>query len=372
MGISIVIDLSRSRALYRVAQKTNSQALEADALHFSTDVWSSSVVIGGLVLVRLADVLAQPWLVKADALAALGVAGIVIHVSLQLGRRTVAALLDAAPAGLKERLIQAALVPGVVGIRQARLRQSGPETFADLTLTVEPGATVERAHAIASAVESAVEQLIPGSDVIVHLEPTDHASDSAVGLARRMAAAQGLPAHGVRLLDIPGNRTLELQLEVPERLSLGEAHLQAVQVESAIRQALPEIARVLTHLEPSGDGRARRSAAPAERERVIQVLEEIAGHSSAPFPFQGVELRRQGDDLELSFDCRLSSDLSIAEAHDLTEQIERQLRAQIPSLTRVVIGLKPHLADGSQHPEGPERARAGRSRRRVRSGGNAG
>ena len=91
MGVSIVIDFSRSRALARVAKKYQSQALEADALHFSTDIWSSSVVIGGLLLVRGADWLGLAWLTKADALAAMGVAGIVVYISAQLGQRTIAA-----------------------------------------------------------------------------------------------------------------------------------------------------------------------------------------------------------------------------------------------------------------------------------------
>ena len=94
MIFAIGIDVSRSRALARVAQKYDSQALEADALHFSTDVWSSTVVIVGLGLVKLSEWLHLPWLVKADAVAAMGVAGIVIYVSLQLGRRTIAGLLD--------------------------------------------------------------------------------------------------------------------------------------------------------------------------------------------------------------------------------------------------------------------------------------
>ena len=169
----------------------------------------------------------QPWLIRADAVAALGVAGIVVFVSLQLGKRTVAALLDSAPEGVRDRLMEAAQVPGVVEVRQARLRQSGPESFADLTLAIGPGTSLERAHDIASAAEAAVERLIPGVDVVVHLEPTDHATDSVVEVARRVAARQGLGAHSIRLLDIPGRCTMELHLEVPDHLSLEAAHVEA-------------------------------------------------------------------------------------------------------------------------------------------------
>jgi cation diffusion facilitator family transporter len=171
MGISILIDVSRSRALARAAKKHRSQALEADALHFSTDVWSSSVVIVGLALVWLAPRLGLPWLVKADAVAALGVAGIAALVSVRLGKKSVDDLLDAAPSGLIERIAHAAVIPGVVAVSQVRVRQSGPNTFADVVLHVERGLTIERAHEISDAAEEAVRRLVEGVDVVVHAEP---------------------------------------------------------------------------------------------------------------------------------------------------------------------------------------------------------
>ncbi|HSJ55498.1 MAG TPA: cation diffusion facilitator family transporter, partial [Anaerolineae bacterium] len=139
MGVSIVVDISRSRILYAAARKHNSQALEADALHFSTDVWSSSVVIGGLALVWLGGRLGPEWgwLAKADAVAALGVAIIVFWVSLQLGRRTVAVLLDSAPPGLAGRVASVATrVPGVQSVGEVRVRQAGASVFVDLAINV--------------------------------------------------------------------------------------------------------------------------------------------------------------------------------------------------------------------------------------------
>jgi len=172
MLLSIVVDYNRSRALYRAARKYKSQALEADALHFSTDIWSSSVVILGLALVRLSDALGIPLLSQADALAALAVAGIVIYVSLQLGRRTVAGLLDEIPAGLRGEVVQALkLVPGVRQVRHVRLRWSGPEGFADVILTAEQDLPLEQAHQIANQAEQAVKQLLASVEVTVHVEP---------------------------------------------------------------------------------------------------------------------------------------------------------------------------------------------------------
>lgn len=180
MVLSIVVDVSRSRALMRAARKHRSQALEADALHFSTDVWSSSVVIVGLAGVWLGARLGLPWLALADSVAALGVAGIAILVSVRLGRKAVDDLLDAAPHGLLERVAHAAAVPHVVAVSQVRVRQSGPRIFADVVLEVERGLTIDRAHVIAHAAEDAIRGAVPEVDLLVHAEPAA-AQDAEAG-----------------------------------------------------------------------------------------------------------------------------------------------------------------------------------------------
>lgn len=178
--LSIAVDVSRSRALARAARAYHSQALEADALHFSTDVWSSSVVVVGLLAVRLADATGLRWLEKADAVAALGVAVIVVTISVRLGRRAVLELLDTVPHDLAGRIASAALVPGVLEVRQVRVRRSGPEWCGDVTVAVDRGAPVEHAHDIATRVEAQVRGILPGADVVVHVEPGD-LSTRAVG-----------------------------------------------------------------------------------------------------------------------------------------------------------------------------------------------
>ncbi len=175
MVVSIVIDVSRSRALARAARKYRSQALEADALHFSTDVWSSAVVLVGLACVWASNHFSLPWLARADAVAALGVAAIAVIVSLRLGKKSVDDLLDAAPTGLLERVAHAAAVPGVVSVSQVRVRRSGPQTFADVTLQVARGLTLEAAHDVAHAAEEAIGGAVPDVDVVVHAEPADEA-----------------------------------------------------------------------------------------------------------------------------------------------------------------------------------------------------
>ena len=174
MGTSIVIDISRSRVLSRIAKKYNSQALEADALHFETDVWSSAVVIVGLAFVKLGEwAPSLGWLRNADAVAALGVSALVIWVCWRLGTRTVDALVDSAPAGLEERILAAvSAVPGVQNCHNIRARYSGPRLFIDLHVLVDGRQTLFEAHALTETIEGVIQQIVPDADVTVHPEPS--------------------------------------------------------------------------------------------------------------------------------------------------------------------------------------------------------
>jgi cation diffusion facilitator family transporter len=173
MGTSIFIDYTRSRILYKAARKYNSQALEADALHFSTDIWSSAVVIVGLIALTIARYIpGLDWMHKADAIAALIVAIIVIYISGELGWRTIAALLDTAPKGLAGKVERiAASVNGVVDAHAIRIRPSGAHTFIDLHITMDGKCTLNEAHYATEEIEKAIHSIISPADVTVHVEP---------------------------------------------------------------------------------------------------------------------------------------------------------------------------------------------------------
>ena len=173
MAISIVVDSSRSRVLNRVAKKYNSQALEADGLHFSTDIWSSSVVIVGLFCVKLGDWFPKlKFLHYADAVAALAVAMIVVLVSVRLGIRTITALLDTAPKGLKEKVTgEVESIEGVADCHHVRIRHSGAKIFLDIHILVDGGKSLKEVHDLTEKIENRIEQLIPDVDVTVHPEP---------------------------------------------------------------------------------------------------------------------------------------------------------------------------------------------------------
>jgi cation diffusion facilitator family transporter len=173
MIVSIVIDASRSRVLARTAKKYNSQALEADALHFQTDIWSSTVVIFGLFAVKLGQWFPSlSGLRNGDALAALGVSVVVVWVSWQLGRKTIDGLLDSAPAGMEDQISAAvSAVPGVMNCHNIRVRYSGPVMFIDLHVLVDGQQTLFEAHRLTETIEGVIQRIVPAADVTVHPEP---------------------------------------------------------------------------------------------------------------------------------------------------------------------------------------------------------
>src|SRR6185437_961143 len=172
MFLSMALDFWRSRRLGKIARKYDSQALEADALHFSTDIWSSGVVILGLALVLIGERMQLPLLATADPVAALLVAGVIVYVSSRLARQTIDALLDAVPSDVRGKITdQVEAVEGVVDVDRVRLRRAGNRYFADVSVGLAHNATFQRSEQVAASVTAAVQSVLPNADVVVHPFP---------------------------------------------------------------------------------------------------------------------------------------------------------------------------------------------------------
>ncbi|NMB74509.1 MAG: cation-efflux pump [Myxococcales bacterium] len=259
MGVSIAVDFSRSRALQRAAQKYDSQALEADALHFSTDIWSSLVVVGGLACVLVAERTGLAWLRNADAVAALCVALIVVGVSLRLGRRTLSGLLDEAPAGLVQRIHKRLSELQVQEVGRIRLRKGGATTFVDLSLGVLGDTSVEEGHRLADEAEGAVCELVPGADVTVHVEPAPAAPGSEMTLARQvervvLSEDRTCQPHDILITRASEGLYLSLHCLVPGNMPVEEAHALTDRLEEALRRHIAGVGRVVIHIEPRSAG----------------------------------------------------------------------------------------------------------------------
>lgn len=347
MVVSIVVDFSRSRMLLAAAKKHNSQALEADALHFSTDIWSSLVVLAGLGALFLADTLdpasgLKPWLLRADSLAALAVSGIVIWISWKLGSQAVDVLLDAGAqeaSGAIERAMLA--LPGVTGVRRVRVRQSGPASFVDMRLLVQPGLDADEAHQVAREAREAVRELLPGADVMVEVKPQEEGASGLLERVRAVAGLSSLSAHDIQVRQLDGGLTLDLHVEVPGGLSLAQAHARVTDMEKALRRELGPVLSVVTHIEPEG---AHPAPMPEHGEAALalsQAIKDIVEETDGVCDMHNLTLHRSGARFGASFHCRMHPDTPITRAHDVTVALEAALRARLPELVRVTIHMEP-------------------------------
>lgn len=342
MFISITIDTFRSRALFRVARKYNSQALEADALHFSTDVYSSSVVILGLILVYVSNQNHIRWLRKADPVTALVVAGIVVYITLKLGKRTVQALVDASPEGSSSLIAEAVSgVPGVLRLDRIRTRQSGSRLFVDLRVALHSNTPLEHAKAVADLVESAVHELFPDSDVVIHTTPGEPPTGDLVEKIRSIANRRNFQIHEVTAYEVKGRINVILDLEVDPSLRLDTAHDQATVLERDIKQGLPVVQEVNIHLEPftkNVEAVDTVQLTPAELEpKLMQIAREIPGVLDC----HDVEAHQAAENVFVRCHCTLLPGLPIAQVHDITEELEFRIRRAFPQILRVNIHAEP-------------------------------
>ena len=350
--VAMGIDIVRSRALRRVAREHASEALEADALHFSTDVWSTAAVILGIAVVWLGNRTGIAWLRYADPLAALIVASVVAWVGVRLGRRTLDGLLDAAPEGLQEQVKRAVQeMDGVLSAERVRVRRAGNRYFVDVTISVPRAASFEQVHAISDAVEHRIDEIVP-SDVMVHMEPRAQAGEHLFDAIRAAALRRGLAIHELSAHPLDGRLFIEMHLEVNEQLSLREAHRLATQLEEEVRR-LPSMgdgdgagdAVVNIHIEPLGAHIASADHASSEMRglagEVERFINGLTGEFSALKDCHEVLVRQVENKTLVSCHCTMDDSLPITAIHDVTGILEQRVREKFPQIARVTIHPEP-------------------------------
>jgi cation diffusion facilitator family transporter len=330
VGAVICIDLARTTASWRAARAYSSPALASNALHFGSDLGGSLAVLVGLLLVRAG----HP---RADAIAALLVAVLVLFAASRLMRRNVDVLMDRAPAAAEEAARRAIVdVRPAVQLRRLRMRQAAGRVFADVVIGVDYDAAVGQGHAAADAVERAVQSALPEADVVVHVEPRG-AADADVR-ERAHAAALNVPrvreVHNVSVVSVDRGTELSLHLKLPGGLSLEEAHAIAEQVERAIERAVPEVSSVQTHLEPLGKEAAGTEVA-GDAATVRRIVRTELGIEPAELRFVDTD-----EGLVAYLTLRLGSD-TLADAHADASRIEELIRREHPEIADVVVHTEP-------------------------------
>jgi len=330
IGIVIVVDVGRTTASRRAATRYHSAAFASNALHFASDLAGSVAVLVGLLLVRAGYQ-------KADSVAALFVAVIVLGAALRLMRRNVDVLMDRAPTAAEQAALQAIEeISPPVHLSRLRMRQAAGRHFADVVIGVEPDAVVGQGHAAADAVEHAVQNALPEADVVVHVEPLE--GPSAVR-ERALAAVLGVPrvreVHNVSVLSVDGGTELSLHLKLPGDLSLEEAHAVAEEVERAITAAVPEIAAVQTHIEPLAE-ETGAAEVTGDEETVRAIVRDASGVEPSELRFLTTD-----EGIVAYLTLPLAARTALADAHVLASRIEEEIRRRLPEIADVLVHTEP-------------------------------
>lgn len=333
--VSIVVDFFRARALQKAAKETSSQALEADSLHFVSDMWASIAALLGLVGIALG----YP---QADALAALAVAGIILSISVGLFRRTVHTLLDTAPEGshqLIERLIDE--VSGVVGVERVRLREVGAQTFCDVTIKVARTLPLQRVEEIKKEVADTVRNALPRADLALVTEPVALADESIMEQVMLIAARQRVFVHHLSVQQYANRLAIALDLELDETMPLAKAHETATRFELAIAREFGPETEVETHIEPLESLHDIQDVSEGERSALENRVKEIASSIKTLSNVHSLRARRTKAGRIVVLHCHMPGDLSVRHVHQAVDELERALRVTMPDIVRVLIHAEP-------------------------------
>jgi divalent metal cation (Fe/Co/Zn/Cd) transporter len=319
------------------------------AVHFGTDIWSSTAVLLGLIASFVGAKLHVPALEYADPIAALVVAGVILWVTWRLARRVLDSLLDATPPELRAE-IQSDLLNelqstgGVLGVERLRVRRSGSDYFVDLTLSLPRNLTFQRSEQITFAATEAVQRRLPGADVVIHTVPTAALGESVFDRIRAVAARSNLAIHDVSVQHVEGALHVEQHLEVPETMSLREAHEIATQLETEMRKEIPGIATLLTHIESEPATIADKAQMEASQNLENQ-LRETASHFPEIVDVHEITVTRghggAANSVQVNCHCTLPDDLPMEAVHEIITNFESEFRLDHPQVSRVLIHPEP-------------------------------
>lgn len=332
---SILTDIWRATALRRTAKKTKSMALEADALHFSSDILSSSVVLVGLGFVALG------WQV-GDPIAAIGVSIFVCRAGWMLGRRTFDTLIDTAPEGAAERVTNiVTAVPGVAEVSRVRIRPAGSVSFVDVDVAVGRGWPLTKVGAQKQAVADAIRGAMPEAQITVTTHPLKLNDETIQQRALIIAANHGAFVHHITAHWIGEALSLSFDLEVDGKLPLSEAHRIATDLEDDMRSEFGQSTEVETHIEPLQDASVMGSdAEPEKLAEISGALEQLAA-KNALTGIHNVRARQTPQGLIVIFHCRTAPERTVAALHSIVDELERDLRARVPGIWRTVAHAEP-------------------------------
>jgi cation diffusion facilitator family transporter len=333
---SIVVDFFRSRALSRVAKATSSEALAADALNFTTDMWSSFAVLLGL---------AAAWYgyPAADSIAALIVAAVMMVAAFRLGQRTLDTLLDAAPGGATEdirKIVEA--TEGVLSLARLRIRPAGATLFTGVLVTVRRTMPIDDMIALREKIARDIKTAYPNADVTVTTDPVALDDESISERVRLIAQRQGLAIHHLTIQRVGIRTAVSFDLEVDGKMALEAAHEKATTLEAAIRRELGEDVEVESHIEPLPEKVLPGEDLTAEGKSEIEaLLRKLVSGERRISDIHNVRVRRNSEGLFVHYHCRFEPQETIETVHEIIDRIETELQHAKPEIKRVIAHAEP-------------------------------
>ncbi len=336
LGVSIAVDSVRFLALKKVADKTGSHALAADAMHFASDLVASVLVLIGLI--------GNAYGFKqGDALAAIGVALFIGYAGIHLGRETLDTLLDRAPEGLAERLREAiAHVPGVVAVENIKLRPNGPHILGEIFIDVARALPMERVAEIEAAVREKIALVSPETEASIVSAPKALDDETLAERIALIAARKKLAVHHIFVQHLGDRDCIAFDLELDGSLSHGEAHAIASALEDDIRAEIGDDIEVESHIEPLQDRKLTgHESDPATLAAITAALQEAAAKDAVVSDIHDVRARLTQEGLVVNFHARVCPALTVTATHEAMDEVERALREKMPHLLRVVGHAEP-------------------------------
>ncbi|MEO8445862.1 MAG: cation diffusion facilitator family transporter [bacterium] len=338
--VSMIIDFYRARILKKIARETKSNALEADALHFSSDILSSFVVIIGLILVYLNISKA------ADTIAALVVTGIIIYLGYKLSKKSIDSLMDRVPAGLYEKVkYETLLIKGVEKIKSYRIRSSGSKIYIDMTIFISRLVPFSKAHDIMDGVERKIHELIENADVVIHSEPVETTSETINDKIRMIVNDYGMKCHDIYSHKIDNEIYSELHIEIDNTNDLTKAHNTVTEIEERIKKDIDVISHIKIHIdEPSEIVFDTRDITQNSSE-IVSKVKDILSECSDVISSDEIHVISTNGKIRVSMNCVFNNIHSLDEVHDIVTVLESKiylgLKENYPKLSNVIIHAEP-------------------------------
>ncbi|MGB9696665.1 MAG: cation diffusion facilitator family transporter [Ignavibacteria bacterium] len=338
--ICIGIDFSRSRTLRKIARETNSQALEADSLHFSSDILSSIVVLISMLLTyfnvsRL-----------ADPVSAVLVSLVIIYTTVNLSRRAFDSLMDKVPDGIYEKIKSSVYeIKGVENIKNLRVRNSGSTTFVDMTIEVPRTKSFSEVHDVMTAVERRIKSNLPDSDIVVHSEPVESKNETINDKIQMIVKESGFTCHDVYTHKINDSIFAELHIDLPEFTDLKTAHDVIDILEKQIKEKIPFITDVKIHIDEPEGITFETEDVTKNYPSLVNAIKTILDNEQNVIRYDDLKVISANGKIRISLICYFEKDSSMETVHDIVTLLENKiylhLKEKYPDLTYVIIHAEP-------------------------------